>query len=460
MTQPSKPRRTSLSLQALESREVPATATLSGSTLLVEGTSGSDYIVVRQSGSTISVDGTSIKSGSSYVSSLAASRVRMVYVRGYAGNDTINVSTLNIPTMIWGGAGNDRIYGGNQSDYIYGDQGNDTIYGYGGNDRLTGGDGNDFIYGGAGNDWVSGDTGNDYLYGEAGNDTISGGEGRDFLSGGSGIDDLNGHGFGMGRADSTTNFDTYQDEFDYSRPFGTATSGNAPAFIKGEVDDPGLLAALGSVTVADLKANIKVLGSGLYDVYLPGDRRTVRVYFNGTWNDNDPTPTAGTTSNFWALLLFRARAQSYGISVSSFMSDADWDNQNKRTAYRLYSPSDALRQLTGRSVRSNYVNRLDFNTVSRLLNGNTSMVVMSAYAVTSTTNSSGIITGSAYVVKKAYADAWGRKWVELYNPRGNDTTNGRITDNAPGSVRSNDGNITISWDTFVSSSNFNAVYYA
>src|SRR5207248_9856243 len=118
-----KPRRSLLSAECLEGREVPSTATLSGSTLIIEGTNADDSISVRQANGQISVDGTPIHDRWLQLSSVNATRIRQVVVHANAGNDTINFATLKIPAMVWGGLGNDRIYAGNGDDIAYGDQG-------------------------------------------------------------------------------------------------------------------------------------------------------------------------------------------------------------------------------------------------------------------------------------------------------------------------------------------------
>ncbi len=116
---------------------------------------------------------------------------------GSGGEDTLD-----------GGDGNDLIYGGssgddsigNVDDSLLGSDGNDVIYGGGGDDSiygsdggdetLIGGDGNDVIYGGSnGNDSVDGGAGNDLIVGSDGNDVIYGGEGDDSIIGGNGGDE-------------------------------------------------------------------------------------------------------------------------------------------------------------------------------------------------------------------------------------------------------------------------------
>ncbi len=75
------------------------------------------------------------------------------------------------------------LYGGDGNDTLYGQAGNDALYGGDRNDRLFGGDGHDTLFGG---EWL------DSLYGGAGNDTLFGGALLDSLFGGAGDDTLSG----------------------------------------------------------------------------------------------------------------------------------------------------------------------------------------------------------------------------------------------------------------------------
>ena len=73
-------------------------------------------------------------------------------------------------------------------DWLFGGEGNDVLFGLGGNDHLYGGSGDDVLFGGSGNDHLYGGSGNDILFGGSGDDYLDGGEGRDILFGGSGND--------------------------------------------------------------------------------------------------------------------------------------------------------------------------------------------------------------------------------------------------------------------------------
>ena len=75
------------------------------------------------------------------------------------------------------------LYGGNGDDNLYGDTGNDFLSGNNGDDALIGGVGRDIILGGAGDDWISGGADRDTLYGGGGDDTyhFNIGDGRDSI---------------------------------------------------------------------------------------------------------------------------------------------------------------------------------------------------------------------------------------------------------------------------------------
>lgn len=114
---------------------------------------------------------------------------------------TGNGSTLPDDDIIYGGDGNDELFGisgddylagGNGNDEIFGNSGDDILYGNSGNDALTGNSGNDELHGGSNDDVLEGNSGDDELHGDSGNDTLSGGSGADMLYGGSGDDELAG----------------------------------------------------------------------------------------------------------------------------------------------------------------------------------------------------------------------------------------------------------------------------
>jgi Ca2+-binding RTX toxin-like protein len=100
-----------------------------------------------------------------------------VYSRG--GNDVVAVGAeVEIPMIVYAGSGDDSVWGGS---------GNDVLYGNSGDDYLDGGDGADVLIGGPGRD---------ELYGGEGSDLLVGGPQRDHMDGGPG-DDLEVHGSHM-----------------------------------------------------------------------------------------------------------------------------------------------------------------------------------------------------------------------------------------------------------------------
>ncbi|HEX3150089.1 MAG TPA: DUF5666 domain-containing protein [Gemmataceae bacterium] len=194
-----KPRKI-LSLESLNDRALPS-ATLLNGVLTVDGTAGRDVIVVRQSGARLIVKGQMIDVNGTLVKSVAASSVHQVNVAAGAGNDTINLSGVHVPTSVDAGDGNDTVFGGTSDDVIDGGAGNDRINGGQGNNDELGGSGDDSLNGGAGNDSLFGEAGDDRLNGQSGNDDMDGGAdddvlrgeaGDDSLQGGDGNDDLNG----------------------------------------------------------------------------------------------------------------------------------------------------------------------------------------------------------------------------------------------------------------------------
>ena len=131
-------------------------------------------------------------------------------VYGGTGEDSIDAGFDD--DLVFGGTGDDFISGNEGADTLSGDDGDDTIYG----DDATGtyslldipddtdlqpDNQIDTIYGGAGNDTIFGMDDADSLYGGTGNDVIDGGIDNDALFGGEGADTLSG-----GDGDDTITF--------------------------------------------------------------------------------------------------------------------------------------------------------------------------------------------------------------------------------------------------------------
>ena len=197
-----------LGYASLEPRKMLASISLTGSTLILDGSGGGDVFRVNRVGATTLV-ARIITPQTSLYETFSLGSIDSIEVKGRNGDDLFNNGT-DLQSTFYGHGGNDSSFGGRAADVFFGGEGNDFFYGrqgpdqaFGwlGNDRLIGaqGDdvlvgqgGNDYINGGDGNDEIIGGEGNDRLVGLAGDDTISGGIGRDFLAGGSGEDQLMG----------------------------------------------------------------------------------------------------------------------------------------------------------------------------------------------------------------------------------------------------------------------------
>ncbi|MEM6933987.1 MAG: type I secretion protein, partial [Pseudomonadota bacterium] len=110
----------------------------------------------------------------------------------YGGADQDDAQGGSGDDVLFGGTENDVLTGNSGDDEISGDAGNDALYGSSGNDLLNGGTGLDTLDGGSGNDVIAGGTGDDLLKGGSGNDNLNGGTGADRLDGGSGDDVIDG----------------------------------------------------------------------------------------------------------------------------------------------------------------------------------------------------------------------------------------------------------------------------
>jgi Ca2+-binding RTX toxin-like protein len=171
-----KTTKTSLTLQGMEERAVPAT--LMNGNLYIIGTPANDVVKVEH----ISVNGVSMLqvTENGAVEQYKASDVHLIKFWGLDGDDK----------FVYHGEKDVIASGGNGNDTLITGGGNDKLYGGNGNDVLIGGAGNDSIWGGKGNDYLEGDDGNDRLYGEKGDDVLDGGNGNDILRGGAGKDVL------------------------------------------------------------------------------------------------------------------------------------------------------------------------------------------------------------------------------------------------------------------------------
>jgi len=174
------------------------TASLSGTTLTVNGTPGADSISVSSSDGEINVD-----SAGTLVQSFDASDVTSVSVLGGLGPDTISIGADVPASIVIGGLGADFIEATNSAnDILAGSAGKDSIdaTGSSGNDFLKGGPGPDTlrIGTGTGNETLTGGLGFDSILGGSGANVLAGGPGSDTIIGGIGFETING---GLGNND-------------------------------------------------------------------------------------------------------------------------------------------------------------------------------------------------------------------------------------------------------------------
>ncbi len=155
---------------------------LSRGTLRVLGTDAADQIIFSRSAADPSRLNVEIHR---QVSSYSFSDVKLIIVTADGGNDLIQLDQTNAPikisTKLYGGDGNDSIFGGATRDRIYGGDGDDSI---------RGGSGHDIIYGDAGDDAIFGEAGNDYLVAGEGTNSIQGNRGKDRIFGTASVDKL------------------------------------------------------------------------------------------------------------------------------------------------------------------------------------------------------------------------------------------------------------------------------
>ena len=184
---PSRGRRTAsrvAGVEQLEGRHMMAVvASFTNDQLSIIGDAANDTVAI----STVDVGGVAqvTVNGQSVGAGVNASAVTSIFANLGGGNDTMNLSTLDLTKFsglmdgsieIRGGAGNDTLVGSPLADILKGEDGNDSLTGGAGNDQLIGGNGNDTLVGGAGDDTLDGGLNDDvYLFSgstDLGSDTV------------------------------------------------------------------------------------------------------------------------------------------------------------------------------------------------------------------------------------------------------------------------------------------------
>ncbi len=393
-------------LEFLEQRDLPTTAVLSGGYLYITSTTSHNFITVSQSNDRLSVAGTGIRVGSVMYGSVATSQVKEVVVYAYGGNDVINLRPSAATTVTL-------------NSYIYAANGYNQVFGGGGNNYIVA-DG-------------------------AGHNVLNGYYNTDYLAAGSATDVLNGDG----------GFDWFYRPYAASSPF---VSGAHVADIKqGESPSCQTDAALAEAVQQgyNFANNIHYLGSGQYRVDLDGGKLHETVAFDGWYNSQDPTPTV--PGEFWTVLMYRARLESLGINPTADYSTSQWNSLNNAKGGALYSVADSIYAFTGQQATFVSLPHVSPQTLQSDLSHGDYVVVSSAPGSGAT--SDGIIRDHAYAMLSVYYQS-GIWKVQLYNPWGFDSVDGKTIEALSGKPASNLGFITVSWSQFANTNNFQAVTVA
>src|SRR5262249_44454288 len=127
-------------------------AVLTGDVLSITGGPDADHISVHLKHNQIVV-----QDFGQQIGSFDAGAVGTIEVQGFAGNDQIRVQPdVTAMTVIDGGAGNDKLFGGSGPNILLGGSGDDQLFGGSARDILIGGDGHDQLRGFRGDDILIG----------------------------------------------------------------------------------------------------------------------------------------------------------------------------------------------------------------------------------------------------------------------------------------------------------------
>jgi hypothetical protein len=130
--------------------------------LFVGGTSGDDLIKIASANQGQSIEVTVHELGPQHFDfdgTYAITCLDRVVAYGGPGNDIIMASNqVTVPTMLFGGSGNNVLQGGGGPNVLVGGAGNDILLGGSGSNILIGGAGTDILFGGSGNNILIGGT--------------------------------------------------------------------------------------------------------------------------------------------------------------------------------------------------------------------------------------------------------------------------------------------------------------
>jgi Ca2+-binding RTX toxin-like protein len=240
--------------------------------LTIEGTDASDTIALRLQAGDPGVLEVDVGDDGSADFSFERASVASIAVDAAAGDDSVRIDENNgsftdsIPTVIDGGAGNDRIAGGKGIETLLGGDGNDTIDGNGGNDLALLGAGDDTFV------WDPGD----------GSDTVEGQDGADTLL------------FNGANVAERVALSANGNRLEFLRDPGKVTMDTAGV----ETVDFNALGGADTVTVDDLTGtDVKRVNTDLAGTLggNTGDAQTDQVTVNGT-NRDDKIDVAGDAS--------------------------------------------------------------------------------------------------------------------------------------------------------------------
>jgi len=157
-----------------------------GNRLFVNGTTGADEITLARIGRNLVV-----YHAGTEVARYNRQGIVHVVINGSDGNDRIDVKhSLDVTAEIFGGHGNDKVFGARLNNWVYGQAGDDLLCGGREGDVLRGGDGDDHLMGLAGLDQIFGDEGWNKLCGGLGDDELHCHRNRDKIIGKAGFDSI------------------------------------------------------------------------------------------------------------------------------------------------------------------------------------------------------------------------------------------------------------------------------
>lgn len=331
----------------------PGTAVLAANgDLIVTGTNANDRIDIRPG---LCPGTVRVRMNHHNLGTFALSPTATIHVCGLAGNDQVRVSVcVHNATVVHGGAGNDRIWGGGGTDELFGDEGCDRLYARGGTDQLFGGDGDDEVWGGCGGDTLDGGAGNDDLYGGTGGDVFQGGAGNDRLWGGAGCDVLQG-----GAGNDTLRGGGGRDQLDgglgddhliAGAGGDTLLGGDGADTLKGGAGDDWLDGMAGNDRLDGMAGNDVMLGGAGDDLLLGGADRDVQIGGLGAdrieGNSDEDILIAGYTlfdGNAMALNAIRAEwtsCNSYAVRVANITGGT-----GATQGFRLWADEGALKSV-------------------------------------------------------------------------------------------------------------------